>query len=78
VTTISHREGNRTWPGWGGDADGGLAHGECVTANHFERTVEVEVEEMCGMAMILLGIGGDERETVHPVNRHILSLNTFT
>jgi len=26
------------------DVDGGLAHGECATANYFERTVEVEVE----------------------------------
>ena len=28
----------------GGDADGGLVHGECATINYFERTVEVEVE----------------------------------
>ena len=30
--------------GVGADADGGLAHGKCATANHFERTVEVEME----------------------------------
>jgi len=28
----------------GADVDGGLAHGKCVIANYFERTVEMEVE----------------------------------